>query len=244
MPSKEPLFRARTLGLTILSIAGWQGVFLFPADGADNLTSNPGFEEGSLKNWEWYAANGAEAEGRLDSEEKHGGAQSYRIHNASAQQPNVYGQLRQYITGLEPNTTYEFTAWVKGKDVTGALVAFGPEWKITQAMPSGTYDWTEIKKEFTTGDATDKYEIVFISGSVTEALWIDDVEVTKAGGKGSARVYDPSTWPQLPATARFYPIYPEDNGKTERPVVTVSAENEPSVSADVRMSYDPQSLFF
>jgi len=239
---KENFLPGRTRGLAL--VASLQCVFLLPMFGADNLAANAGFEEGSLKAWEWYVANGAEAEGRLDTEEKHGGTQSYRIHNASAQQPNVYGQLRQYVTGLEPNTTYQFTAWVKGQDVTGSQVAFGPEWKIIQAIPSGSYDWTEIKKEFTTGDAVDKYEIVFISGSVTEALWIDDIEVKKAEGKGSARVYDPSTWPNLPAAARYYPIFAEDQGAAARPMVTVSAENEPSVSAEVRMSHDAQSLFF
>ncbi len=241
---KKRSLPVRTCGLAILSMAGLHYAFLMPAAGADNLASNAGFEEGSLKPWEWYVANGAEAEGQLDTAEKHGGTQSFRIHNASAQQPNVYGQLRQYITGLEPNTTYQFTAWVKGQDVTGALVAFGPEWKIIQAIPSGSFDWTEIKKEFTTGDATEKYEIVFISNSVTEALWIDDIEVTKGTGKSSARVYDPSTWPNLPAAARYYPIFPENKGGAEQPVVRVSAENEPSVSADVRMSHDAQSLFF
>ncbi len=142
---------------------------------------NGDFEGGALKPWDWFAAGGAKATGTLDTQEKHSGEFSCRIHNESPLEPNVYGQLRQYAYTLKANTTYVITAWVKGNDVSGAQLALGPGWKIIERLPSDTFDWTEVRKEFTTGDSTEKYDIVFLASSTTEALWIDDVKIEEVG---------------------------------------------------------------
>ena len=227
--------------LAILTV--WLG-FPGASMAAENPVINPGFEDEAMTPWEWYAAGGALAEGTLDNTEKHGGKQSLKIHNTSEQSPNVYGQLRQYITGLEPNTTYHFSAWVKGQDVAVAYVGLGPNWETIAPIPHGTFDWVKVEKDFTTGDSPAKYEIVFISGSVTEALWIDDVSVEKAGSKSGAMIFEPAVWKGLPGEAGFFPLLPAGAGQSGLPRVSLVSSQQPSFGGDVQLSCDLNSLFF
>jgi hypothetical protein len=208
-----------------------------------NLLNNGGFEEGALEPWEWFVAGGAKATGEVDSEEKHGGEASYRIHNESPLEPNVYGQLRQYAHGLKANTAYILTAWVKGKDVSGGQIALGPGWKTLERLPEGTFDWTEVKKEFTTDDAPEKYDVVFLTGSNTGALWIDDVKIEEAGGEKSS-LFEPSRWRGVPASASFYPVYAAGLPSEHLPVVSLRSSEEPYFGGNIQIAASRNSVFF
>jgi len=214
-----------------------------PIRAQETILKNGGFEDGALEPWEWYVAGEAKAKGEVSFAEKHGGAASYVIHNESTQEPNVYGQLRQYAQGLKPNTTYVLTAWVKGRDVTGAQLALGPGWKILERLPQDTFDWTPVKKEFTTGDSPEKYDVVFISGSTTGALWIDDVAIEEAGKEG-ARLFEPAQWRGVPAAARFYPVFPAGAAAKDAPVVSLKSSTEPGFGGDIQVTGNRDSVFF
>jgi len=119
---------------------------------------------------------GAKADGGIDTAVFHSGKASFRITNASAQKPNSFGMLAQNLT-VKPNTRYDFSAWVKGKNVGIAWLGGGPDWSLRVRFEAGTFDWRKYSGSFTTKANETTFNLIVAVESMTDGLWLDDVEV-------------------------------------------------------------------
>ncbi len=142
-----------------------------PAQG--NLVSNGGFEQGGA-GWQ-FVSTGAKATGQVDATEAHEGKYSYKLTNKSGYAPNLYARIVQMVAGLRPYTTYRVSCWAKGKGCGVDWIGGGPGWMTRKPFPQGNFDWQEISFEFTTDAAPDNYELMVLTESQTEALWVDDI---------------------------------------------------------------------
>ena len=79
------------------------------------------------------------------------------------------------ISGLRPYTTYKVSCWAKGKGCGINWIGGGPGWTTRKWFPQGDFDWQEVSIEFSTGDAPDNFELMVLTESPTEALWVDDI---------------------------------------------------------------------
>ncbi|HTL29933.1 MAG TPA: carbohydrate binding domain-containing protein, partial [Tepidisphaeraceae bacterium] len=113
-----------------------------------NLVKNGGFEEEG--SWP-FIPSGAVSEGKIVAGIAHSGRHSFWMTNKSAFAPNVYARIVQPQSGLRPFTTYRISCWVKGEDVGIDWIGGGPGWTQRFHFPKGTYDWTEVSAETTTG---------------------------------------------------------------------------------------------
>jgi hypothetical protein len=138
-----------------------------------DLVRNGGFEQGT-QDWD-FLTRVANATGQLDSTEKHEGKTSFKISNKSAWAPNVYARIVQIVSGLRPFTTYTVSCWVKGKGCGLNWFGGGPGWYTRTTFPQGDFDWRQISFEVSTGNEADNYELMVVTESQTEALWIDDI---------------------------------------------------------------------
>lgn len=226
-----------------------------------NLTANPGFEETNVKPWEWFVAGDAEATGKIDTAEKHSGLNSFKITNESIRQPNVYGCLRQYISGLKPKTSYRVALWIKGDDISEGAVALatGPGWKKRIQLPSGSFDWRQVTIDFTTDETLSRWEVVVIADARIGALWVDDVSVSPQMPAGAASVvpHDAAdiaiaTWSEtVPASAAYFPVFTvtDITAVPAKPVVRLQADpagetSGNTLAADIRLARDSDKFFF
>jgi Polysaccharide lyase family 4, domain III/Carbohydrate binding domain len=117
----------------------------------------------------------------LDSTVAHTGQSSVKIVNQSPIQANYFATIAQQIT-VEPNTTYTFSAWVKGENVAPSALQFtiADDWGSRTDAPSGTFDWTKVSFQYTTTSQT-SLTFRLLSSDVTPAGWMDDATVTAAG---------------------------------------------------------------
>ena len=136
--------------------------------------------EEPLPGWAPSESGGVQAESELDQAVYHGGAASLHISNASSYGPHVFYNLSQWLT-VEPNTTYEVSAWVKGNGVQNAWIGGGSGWGDRLLVPHGTYGWQQITAQFTTGPNDNSYPFLILSEDVTPDLWIDDISFVKVG---------------------------------------------------------------
>ena len=136
---------------------------------------NGGFEQQS-GGWS-FILSGANATGQIDDGQKHEGRYSYKLTNRSAFAPNVYARLVQSISGLRPFTVYKVSCWVKGKGCGINWIGGGPGWTTRISFPKGDFDWQPISFEIDAGAAPDIYELMVLSESTTEALWVDDIRL-------------------------------------------------------------------
>ncbi|MDR1282576.1 MAG: beta-galactosidase, partial [Opitutaceae bacterium] len=224
-----------------------------------NPVANPGFESPVFSPWSWATSKNAEATGAYDSGEKASGHRSFKLTNASSPQPNVYGVLRQAVTGLRANTSYEVTFQIRGNDVTGGVFACGPGWGNRKAFPVGTYDWREFRHTFTTGDKAAPWEILFITSAPAAAIWIDDVTITPLAASTTAppAISQPALWTEgiIPASAAFYPVFFVNDAAaatldhdTTLPVLRLRIDPDPAPAsqqpfgADIRIARDARRL--
>ncbi|GAA5193381.1 hypothetical protein GCM10023322_55270 [Rugosimonospora acidiphila] len=121
----------------------------------------------------------ADASVTLDKTVAHSGHASVKIVNRSAKQDNYYATISQDIT-VQPNTTYTFSAWVKGQDVRALQFTLQPDWGSRTDAPSGTYGWTRVRFQYTTTTET-TLTFRLLSSDATAAAWMDDASVTAAG---------------------------------------------------------------
>ena len=123
----------------------------------------------------------ADATVELDRTVAHTGHASVKIVNRSPLKDSYFATIAQQIT-VEPNTTYTFSAWVKGKNVAPRALQFtvANDWGSRIDAPTGTFDWTEVRFQYTTGSET-ALNFRLLSSDVTEAGWMDDVTITAAG---------------------------------------------------------------
>lgn len=138
-----------------------------------SLLSDGGFEQGGA-GWQ-FLLSGADAKGELDGAVQHEGKFSYKITNKSGFAPNVYARIQQMVSGLRPFTTYRVSCWAKGKDCGQNWIGGGPGWLTRKGFPQGDFDWQQVWFEVDTGADPDDYELMVLSESKTEALWIDEV---------------------------------------------------------------------
>jgi glycosyl hydrolase family 42 (putative beta-galactosidase) len=67
------------------------------------------------------------------------------------------------------------SCWVKGKSCGHNWIGGGPGWYTRTVFPEGDFDWRQVAFEMQTGTEPDNYELMVLSESTTEALWVDDV---------------------------------------------------------------------
>ena len=142
-----------------------------PAQG--NLIGNGGFEQWGAS-WR-FVSTGANATGQVDSAEQHEGKYSYKLTNKSAQAPNIFARITQEVPGLRPYTTYKVSCWAKGKGCGIDWIGGGPGWGTRKWFLRGNFDWQEVSFEINTDAAPDNYELMVLTESPTEALWVDDI---------------------------------------------------------------------
>ncbi len=143
-----------------------------PAGVAD-LVTDGGFELGGA-GWQ-FAPNGANATGQLDATEKHQGKYAYKLTNNSAYAPNVFARIFQMLPAMQPYATYRVTCWAKGKGCGIAWIGGGPGWTDRHPFPTGDFDWQQVSFDIATGATPDNYELMVLTESPTEALWVDDI---------------------------------------------------------------------
>lgn len=149
---------------------------MLPADyAATNLVRNPGTELGLVVfyfNW-----SQADASWSLDRERKRGGQQSIKLVNRTADGgPESYAVVNQRVTGVLPSKRYRLTAWVAGDAVAGGWIG-DPNSHV--ALPTGTFDWTEVRHEFISDDGPSLYDLVIRVEGPTDGLWFDDVSIVE-----------------------------------------------------------------
>lgn len=139
-----------------------------------NLVRNGGFEVDG----DWaFSVNGASAFGQVTTNEAHSGARSFLLSNHSGFAPNVYARVTQIVRGLEPFTTYRISCFAKGTNSGIVWIGGGPGWYLRAAFPKGTFGWTNISINYTTDETPPDFELMVLSESQTEAVWVDDVRM-------------------------------------------------------------------
>jgi hypothetical protein len=138
-----------------------------------NLVANGDFEQ-SEGGWR-FVSIGANATGQFDAAEKHQGKYSYKLTNKSVFAPNIYARIFQMVPGLRPYTTYRVSCWAKGKGCGITWIGGGPGWTTRQRFPEGDFEWQQVSFEFDSDAEPDSYELMVLTESPTEALWVDDI---------------------------------------------------------------------
>ncbi|HWF18137.1 MAG TPA: beta-galactosidase [Verrucomicrobiae bacterium] len=161
-----------------LSAAILSGIFQSPAAPAKekNLVQDGGFEQGGA-GWA-FSVSGANASGQAVTGEAHSGKKSFRISNNSGFAPNVYGRVTQMVRGLEPFTTYRISCFARGTNAGIVWIGGGPGWYLRAPFPKGTFGWTNVSFEYATGEEPPDFELMVLTESQTEALWVDDISMT------------------------------------------------------------------
>ena len=159
-----------------------------PSD--SNLIVNGQFAEDFLNagfDWRYQAIPHVKV--TLD-EGRHDGQRSVAVafDGDSVNQPGIY-----QLVALEPDTRYEFSAWVRTDNLLGVAGprlaiqdAYGTDTFFRTDSLSGTTPWNELKAEFTTPhDASLGALRIAVPGTthVGGTLWITDLRLTKLPAK-------------------------------------------------------------
>lgn len=101
--------------------------------------------------------------------------------------------IKQTITGLEPNTTYELSGWAKATDNTEIHIGvqnFGGEDNYKTVSATGK-NWSNKRMYFTTGDSNTSATIYYWKNSDnSELAYVDDISV-KFNNSGEAPKPEP-----------------------------------------------------
>jgi hypothetical protein len=164
----------------------------------DSLVWDGGFESDFVNGgfgWRKTEAPGVQYE--FDREIKHSGGQSLKVIFDGRENLN-WDNLSQNVP-IEPNTAYEFSAYVRSEGITtnsGPLFLIFDPGNTTPKLYSteqvrGTLPWTRLELVFTTGP---KSNLVFlalrrspsekIDNKLAGTIWIDDVSLKPIGQKG------------------------------------------------------------
>ena len=138
-----------------------------------NLVVNGDFEAGGA-GWP-YVSTGANATGQLDEAVQHQGKYAYRLTNKSGYAPNRFARIFQVVPGLKPYTTYRISCWAKGKGCGVNWIGGGPGWGTRNQFPQGDFEWREFSFEIEAGPTPDNYDLMVLTETETEALWVDDI---------------------------------------------------------------------
>lgn len=133
--------------------------------------------------WSVGIAPGTRATLELDRTVAHSGTASFRISDQSPTQPYIYALLASEPLPVQPETTYEITAFVKGLDVGRCALRaeFGGVFgQLSLPLPVGTYEWRQVRLAATTAPGCTRLRIQVVADGLIESLWIDDVRITLA----------------------------------------------------------------
>ena len=149
---------------------GYCDDFSLPQVGASNLVVNPGLETGDTSGWNDSTGSFAAVTGQA-----HTGTYAGRV----AQ----YGNLRQTVIGLLPNTAYTCTGWFKagtaGQSIYLIVDNYGG---ASTSVGTGTTAYTQLSRTFTTGTNTSARISAYQSG--TGNGYCDDLTLTGSTGGG------------------------------------------------------------
>ncbi|MEW1860212.1 carbohydrate binding domain-containing protein [Streptomyces sp. NPDC088194] len=140
-----------------------------PSAGAPNLLPDGGLEAGNLNGWSTRGATAAQ------DPAAHGGA-----YDLSLNAPSGGAATAEYtVTGLQPNTAYRYTGWVR---TTGAPTWLGVKNHGGAQVSASTTatGWTRLSAPFTTG-AGDTSATVFCYLPSAGRSSCDDLSVTAGG---------------------------------------------------------------
>ncbi|MFD7587905.1 carbohydrate binding domain-containing protein [Kitasatospora sp. NPDC059811] len=160
-----------SLGAATALAAGGLATLAGNAGAADgNLLANPGLESGALSPWSCSGGTGS-----VVNSGAHSG--SYALKGAVGASDTA--QCGQTVT-VQPNTTYNLSAWVQGQYVylgtTGSGVTDPATW-----TPGGA-NWQQLSTSFTTGPATTSVT-VYLHGWYGQGAYLaDDITLTGPGG--------------------------------------------------------------
>lgn len=136
-----------------------------------------------IKDWigGWYKKPEYTAE--RTTSEHHSGEASLKLTNKTAQTANYYYAIQQGVK-VEPNTTYTYSFWVKGKNINhfvyktlsnGTFRWIGLERAVTHN------DWTKYSVTYTTSENQTEDRIYLTTEGITDEMYIDDVQLVKQG---------------------------------------------------------------
>ena len=162
-------------------------VLLFVTTGAataGNLVVNGGFErdsnaDGIPDGWqvEIHTNEGATGAVVRDTAVKHSGQASVRIDHTSQK---GWVRISQFDIPARPQTTYRFSAWVRGKGrficVVYTFLKNGEYETNTVVRDNATDEWREVAGAVTTGAAAVNFKISLITDSPAR-VWFDDVSL-------------------------------------------------------------------
>jgi len=173
-------------------------------DDQDNLLKNGGFEDdykfwgsgyweteiyrGSLPPfWSASIRSGFAPEqssvtnvnGSIDTEIKKSGNKSFKITNNSPLQAHIYGSMSQRITGLQENSNYKVTFWVRAERAGSKTFEITTDlrWIHRKLIESGSYNWQQFTYLFNTGNSN-YIDLRFISEE-PGTVWVDDIAVKR-----------------------------------------------------------------
>ncbi|MBD2868594.1 S-layer homology domain-containing protein [Paenibacillus arenilitoris] len=129
--------------------------------------------------WSANKVNGVKANLTVDREVKRSGKGSLLIENKTPMAPNTFATVSQNVP-VAPNTPYIIKAWVKGDQAGKVWFPGGRGWSKRQPVPAGTFDWTEVTVEYTTGANETSMPFLILSEDAGK-VWFDDLTMTKAG---------------------------------------------------------------
>ncbi|WP_228551483.1 family 16 glycosylhydrolase [Paenibacillus sp. B01] len=141
----------------------------------ENLIKNGSFETGNLSNWSAWGSGTKSA-------------------SVSAQYRDLYGvvingqgAVQQIITGLQPNTTYKLSAWLKkgsGSKVNVGVKNYGGIEKLKEVTSSS---WTLGTVEFTTGSTNTSAEVYVYNVGGSGVVYGDEVSVVRKVNTASGK---------------------------------------------------------
>ncbi|MCI0585478.1 MAG: erythromycin esterase family protein, partial [Planctomycetes bacterium] len=154
---------------------------------AENLVSNGGFEQG-LKGWEVSNPSGvlkAEADGKV---RRSGKASAHLVKRGGARL--LADGLVFALSKIPAGAKVSVSAQVRGKDMKNGWVKFSAYDEageqlldavaVNEANLRGTFDWTEVKKEFEIPAKAVRADLalwLYLDGEA----WLDEVEVIPLG---------------------------------------------------------------
>ncbi|MBI3920103.1 MAG: carbohydrate binding domain-containing protein, partial [Armatimonadetes bacterium] len=149
-----------------------------------NLVYNSGFElenNGLPEGWQWSEGK-AKARLKVDHSVSHSGHSSAKLTNPSPEAPQVYGLLRQTIQ-LQAGQTYTLSCYVHSSpassrvSLVGAWFGGGHQWLLRKVLPANPDGWQRIALTFTAKPEDTRFDLIIVTDSVTDGLWIDDVQL-------------------------------------------------------------------
>ena len=125
---------------------------------------------------------------------------------------------RKYVTlsttvELKPDQTYEISFMAKAENIsdkkTGVFVNAGKKWRVITRL-NGTFDWTKYTGVFTPSQlgGSDKVKLSISLFGPGARLWIDQLKIAPKQKEEIA------AGEKTNFTAKFYPVYREDNRMT------------------------------